>query len=239
MILTAHQSVYLPWLGLFHKIALADMFVLYDHVQFQTSGWNHRNRIKTAKGPKWLTVEIQQRDHLNKTLLETQTIDQKPWRRKHLRSIEQNYAKAPYFKHYIDFFINTYSRSWPSLIELNLHQLSWLLDTLGIEASIKRASTMGLQGKKNDMALDMCRVTGADLLIFGAQGRDYADRDAFAAAGIDIYFQDYRHPVYPQLYGDFVSHLSVIDLLFNCGPASLDILMSGNITKAQLMQDVN
>lgn len=234
MILTAHQPVYLPWLGLFHKIALADLFVLYDHVQFQTDGWNHRNRIKTATGLQWLTVEVAQRDHLSKSLIETQIIDQKPWRKKHLRSIEQNYARAPYFKRYIDFFVDTYSRPWTSLVDLNLHQLTWLLEALGIGVPIRRASTMGLQRVKSDMALDMCQKVGADLLIFGVQGRDYADRDAFATANIKIVFQDYQHPVYPQLYGDFVSHLSVVDLLFNCGPSSLDILMSGNITKADL-----
>lgn len=234
MILTAHQPVYLPWLGLFHKIALSDIFVLYDHVQFQTDDWNHRNKIKSPSGPLWLTVEVAQRDHLHKRLTEIALQDTKPWRRKHLRSIEQSYAKAPYFRSYIDFFVDMYSHPWDNLVDLNLHQLLWLLDTLDIRVPLKRASAMDLEGRKSGMALEMCRKVGADILIFGSQGRDYAEVEAFAAAGVDVVFQDYRHPVYPQLYGEFASHLSVIDLLFNCGPSSLDILMSGNLTKADL-----
>jgi hypothetical protein len=234
MILTAHQPSYLPWLGLFHKMALADVFVFYDHVQFQTEEFNHRNKIKTPSGSLWLTVEVGQRGYLEQTMMETVIQDSKPWRRKHLRSLTQNYQKAPYFDHYTDFFREMYSKPWKSLVELNFHQLKWFARELGIETSILRGSELDLQGQKSDMALDMCQKLNANLFIFGAQGVNYADRDSFADASVKIMFQDYKHPVYPQLYGDFVSHLSIIDLLFNCGPDSLEILMSGNLERSDL-----
>ena len=114
--------------------------------------------------------------------------------------------------------------------------LQWFLKTLGINTPIQSASSMGLNGKKNELALDMCKKTGAQILIFGAQGVDYANVDTYLSIGCQPYFQNYKHPVYPQLYGDFISHLSIIDLLFNCGDNSLEILMSGNETRQDLIK---
>jgi WbqC-like protein family len=75
------------------------------------------------------------------------------------------------------------------------------------------------------LVLEMCRKLGADAYVFGTLGRDYAKVEDFQRANIRIGFQDYRHPQYPQLHGGFVPHLSIIDLLFNCGPNSLEVLM--------------
>ncbi len=50
---------------------------------------------------------------------------------------------------------------------------------------------------------------------------------AFAAAGIEVVFQHYEHPVYPQLFGEFTSHLSVLDLVLNCGAEGISVLRSG------------
>jgi hypothetical protein len=110
---------------------------------------------------------------------------------------------------------------------------------LAIEVRFELMNDYQFEGAKSDLVLDMCRKTNADIYIFGAQGRDYADVDSFARAGIVCHFQDYRHPEYRQLHGPFVSHLSVVDLLFNCGGNSLDILMSGNITRDELVKLCN
>lgn len=237
MILTAHQPTYLPWLGLFHKIAIADLFISYDTVQYQTDNWNHRNKIKTSAGAQWLTLSVSRRSHMNSTLSEMALLHEKPWAKKHWRSILQNYRKAPYFSLYADFFEDLYQKEWHSLVELNGYMLRWFLQALGINTTMQSATELQIEGRKNDLALEMCRKTGAKVLIFGALGKQYADVGAFNAVGCTPYFQDYNHPIYPQLYGDFVSHLSIIDLLFNCGDNSLEILMSNNVNK-QNMQDL-
>ena len=87
-------------------------------------------------------------------------------------------------------------------------------------------------GKGNGLVLDMCETMGAEMYIFGAGGRDYAQEEDFRAAGIELCFQEYVHPEYPQLHGEFIAGSSIVDLLFNCGDNSLDILMEGNIAKA-------
>ena len=235
MILTTHQPVYLPWLGLFHKIALADHFVSLNQVQYQVNDWNNRNKIRTSTGDIWLSVPVKHRNHLNLSYEDILIDNARPWRRKHWKSICQNYKAAPCFKKYADYFEDCYSRDWQTLLDLNESMLVWFLKTLGIDVPISSARAMELQGQKSDLLLDMCVKKRADVFIFGAQGRDYADKDSFAKAGVLPLFQSYRHPVYRQLHGEFMPNLSIIDLLFNCGEDSLEILMSGNLGKADLL----
>lgn len=224
MILTAAQPVYLPWLGLFDKIAQADTFVSFDQVQYMPKEWQNRNRIKTPQGPIWLTVPVHRKGHREKPLSEIRINYQEPWQKRHLRAIEMSYGKAPYFERYIGHLREFYSWNWDTLCRLNEHMLQWLLDELGLRPRFLRASDYDFHGAKSELVLDMCRRLGADTYVFGGEGRNYADVEAFEAAGVVPLFQDYEHPVYPQLYGEFVEKLSVLDLLMNCGPDSLEVI---------------
>jgi hypothetical protein len=234
MILTAHQPSYLPWLGLFHKIALADKFVLFDQVQYVPKDWISRNDIKTANGPLTLTVPVLTTGHREKTIAEMEVHNELPWARKHWKSIAANYRAAPYFKTYSDFFEDVYKREWKYLADLDLHMLEWFLKTLGIATPVERAGAYKFQGAKNDLVVDMCVQLKATVYVFGGLGKDYADVEAFKRAGVVPVFQEYAHPVYKQLHGEFKPYMSVIDLLFNEGPRSLEIIMSGNLAKASL-----
>lgn len=234
MILTAHQPVYLPWLGLFHKIALADQFVSFNQVQYQVRDWNNRNKIKTNAGDIWLSVPVKHKGHLDLKYEDILIDNEQPWQRKHWKSLFLNYKAAPHFKKYADYFEDCYRREWKTLLELNESMLLWFLKTLGIPVAIQSARSMDLEGEKSDLVLDMCVKLGAATYIFGAQGRDYADKQSFAKAGVLPLFQQYRHPVYRQLHGEFRPFMSIVDLLFNCGEDSLEILMSGNLSKADL-----
>lgn len=233
--MTAHQPVYLPWLGLFHKIALADCFVSFDGVQYLPKDWNNRNRIKTSAGPAWLTVPVLTSGHRDKPIRDIEINNQVAWRRKHWRSLLLNYGSAPHFGALAGFFEDVYAREWRYLCELNEHMLRWFLKTLGIQVRFLRASEMKLEGTKSDLVLDMCLKMEASCYVFGALGQEYANVAEFEARGVKAIFQDYRHPVYPQSQPPFVSHLSIVDLLFNCGEASLDCLMSGNIERESLV----
>lgn len=235
MILTAHQPVYLPWLGLFHKIALADEFCYFDAVQYLKKDWNNRNKIKTAQGPMWLTVPVKTQGHREKKLFEIEINNEINWRAKHWRSLSLNYQRAPHFNRYADFFEDVYKREWTHLSQLNEHMLRWFLSELGIGVRFSRASDHAFKGEGSDLVLDMCKHLHADTYIFGKLGKDYAREADFKEAGVSVFFQEYVHPVYPQVYGDFVPYMSIIDLMFNCGESSIDILMSGNIKKTDLV----
>lgn len=235
MILTAHQPVYLPWLGLFHKIALADKFIFFDQVQYVPKDWISRNRIRTPEESLMLTVPVLKKGHRQKKIAEIEINNALPWGRKHWKSIETSYRKAPFFKMYSDFFEDVYNGEWRLLADLNYHMLKWYLLTLGIRIEIDRAGNYNFTGNKSDLVLDMCLKLGAGIYIFGELGKDYADSDNFLSKGIIPHFQSYNHPTYRQIHGKFVPYMSIIDLLFNEGPNSIDIIMSGNVSKIDII----
>lgn len=229
MIVSIHQPGYLPWLGYFHKIALSNIHVFLDNVQFEKNYVDNRNKIKTAQGWVWLTVPVLTKGRSDSLLLNTIEIDNKvDWRKKHWQSILQNYRKAPYFQHYADFFEHVYQKDWKRLIELNQTIIRYLLQGLGIQTEIVSASCLSVKGEKSDLVLNLCQGLQASTYISGIMGKDYLQEDRFTEANINIVYQDYHHPVYQQLYGQFEPYMSIIDLLFNCGPESLEIMMKGN-----------
>jgi len=234
-ILTAHQTAYLPYCGLIHKIALADTFCMFDCVQRSGEDWERRNRIKGPNGEFWLTVPLKSKGYRGKKLHELEIDNTQRWRDKHRKSIIGAYQKAKYFSEYMPFFNELYSMEFQYLCELNEYFLKWVLELLKINIEYCRASDLHFEGQKSDLVLDMCRQLDADMYIFGSQGANYADVRAFERAGIKLYFQEYIHPVYPQLWGAYVPYMSVVDLLMNVGAEQAkEIIMCGNISKEDL-----
>lgn len=233
MIAAIHQLDYLPWLGFFHKASLADVFVALDDVQFEKNSFTNRNKIKTSGGWAWMTVPVLSDRHFKERRIKDCRIDAtKGWRKKHQLSLMMNYAKSEHFGKYMPFFEGMYSREWESLAELNFFALKWLFGELGIKAKLIRASEIGGDfGKKSDLVLNICKELGADAYVSGTLGKDYLDVESFRKNGIEVVYQEYEHPEYGQLWGPFEPCMSVVDLIFNRGPESLDIIKSGNVTK--------
>jgi len=227
MILTAHQPVYLPWLGLFHKIILADTFVSFNQVQYLPKDWNNRNKIKTDNGWIWMTVPVLKSGYREKTIAEIKINNDTRWNIKHWRTINQFYGKAPYFKKYKNFFHDVYlNNEWEYLIDINEYMLKWFLEEMSINIKFIDAKELNLSGKKSELVLNMCKKLKATTYIFGIQGAEYANLDSFKENDVNLIFQDYEHPEYQQLFSKFLPNLSIIDLLFNHGLDSKNIIMS-------------
>lgn len=229
MILVGHQPNYLPYLGFFHKIYYCDVFMIVDHVQYVKRGpfgWISRNRIRTQDGEQWLTVPVLVKGKFDQSIKDTRINSTLPWGRKHWRSLQTNYGKSPYFSQFADFFDDTYNRKrWDFLCDLSVHCIHFLMKAFGIQKTVKISSEMDIQGKADDMIIDMCRKSEADSYLHGAHGKDYIEESKFSAAGIRSLYQDFKHPVYRQQFVPFIANLSAVDLLFNHGDASLDILL--------------
>ena len=236
MIVTIHQPAYLPWLGYFHKINLADQFVFFDTTQFEKNSFVNRNKIKTANGPIWLTVPVKLKDHTQKEIRRIE-LASRDWREKHWLAIELNYKKAKYWPRYSGRLRELYQKNYDNIADLCYDQLILFLDYLGVKTKIIRSSELKyFQSKKLDLVLDILTEMKASSYISGALGRDYIDPLKFKEKNIKLYYQSYEHPAYDQLWGrEFVPCMSIIDLLFNEGDRSLEILMSGNITKNDLL----
>lgn len=216
------QPSYLPWLGYFDQIARVDAFVFYDDVQYDRDGWRNRNRIKTetAEHWQWLTVPVLLKGKHGSKINEVEINNTEHWRRKHLAALSQWYRRTPFFKDVIGFFEDLYAREWKSLCELATTSVRELCALMGIRTPLHFSSGLGVAGERVERLVRLCEHFGADEYLTGDAAEDYLDPEAFAQKNIRIVYQRYHHPRYPQLYGEFVSHLSIVDLLFNSGPAS-------------------
>jgi hypothetical protein len=224
MLVGIHQLHYLPWLRYFEKIAQADVFVVLDNIQYSKNGWQNRNKIKTPLGAESLTVPVHA--HLGDTLDAVRVRDSAPWRKKHWKSIQQHYGKAPFFDRYAPMLEETYSRSWNTLNALNRHMLDGFLDALAIDTKVVYASELDVPGAATDRLVNLIQAVGGTQYYSGAFALEaYLDANALAAAGIELVLQEWTAPVYPQRYGAFVPDLAIIDLLMNCGPDARAILM--------------
>ena len=218
MIESGHQPNYLPWLGFFDKMLRCDVFIIADNVQFERQGFQNRNRIKTSHGVKWLTVPIKHVGR-NQLISEVEIANQAEpkWAERHWLTLKYNYSQAPYWKEFSGFFEETYSKKWNMLIDLNMHLIKGLMDFFKIKKPLVMASSLGVSGKGGEQIIAQCKKLGADTHLSGAGGRNYLNLKRFEEEGIKVVFQDFRHPVYQQLHGEFVPNLSAVDYLFCAG----------------------
>ena len=223
------QPTYLPWCGYFDLIDQVDTFVILDSVQFEKQSWQHRNRIKTPTGLQWLTVPVCFRGHFGQLIHDVQIRDVQ-FAQKHLRAIELNYRRAKFFDNYFPQIRELLSCDESArLLDLNLRILKWLCSVLSIPRKFLRSSQLAVKGKRTELLAGICVELGASEYISPLGSAEYllAEMDVMTARGIEVAFQHYEHPEYPQLYPPFVPYASALDLLLNEGPDALETIRSG------------
>lgn len=215
MILSAHQPAYLPWIGYFEKIINSDIFIYLDAVQFEKNSFINRNLIKTPQGSSWLSIPVKSKGHIQKSILDIKIDEQKPWRKKHIKSIEMNYIKSPRFKEHFSKIEKVINYNDSNLSEYCFHHLKFWIDELEIKTKILRLSDIPIESKKSNLVLDLCRYFNADHYLSGSLGKNYLLEDDFFKQGIVIQYQNYLQKIYPQLWGDFIPNLSILDYWMN------------------------
>ena len=143
-------------------------------------------------------------------------------------SIETNYKKAPYYKDYGEE-LNVFFQGQPKFIsDLNQDVIRWMCGKLAVATPIVRSSDLDVIGTKADLLVDVCQARKAMRYVSTPGSKVYLDEsDAFELSGISLSYHEYVHPSYSQIHGEFVPFMSVLDLLFNEGPASGEIMRSG------------
>lgn len=237
--MTIHQPEFLPWLGFFHKLSLADVYVALDTVQYRHKYFQNRNRIRGPAGELWLNVPVLHKHHRDQPIRNVAINNAEPrWRQKLWRSLALNYHKAPHFDDYAGAYEAIFLRSWASLAELNVYLIGTTLGLLGLATQVRLASELGVAGAGAPLILDICRALDPDVYISGVSGIAGRGRDHeshFTEAGIEVVYQAFQHPIYPQRHQPFLPCMSIVDLLFNCGPHSLDVLQGRGV---EVMQDL-
>jgi hypothetical protein len=223
------QPTYLPWLGYFEQMANADVFVFLDTVQFVTRSWHSRNRLKGSGGaPFWITVPVEAHAR-DAPLLDIRVSASQPeWAVKHLRSIQTHLGGLPYFDSIYPKLEGWLRVGHEYLVGLNITGIKMISELLELSPMFLRASELDAEGRRTKLLVNICKNIGATQYYSSLGSRAYMEEEMhlFTDAGIDVIYQAWAHPVYPQREPGFVSHLSVIDALMNIGPQATKSLIS-------------
>ena len=223
------QSNYIPWKGYFDLLNMVDEFVIYDEVQYTKNDWRNRNKIKSPSGLQWLTIPVKQ-EMLSQKIYDTK-ISHHNWGLKHWNTLKTNYAKSKYFNCFSHVFEKLYkdTRSeW--LTEINYTFILTISKILGINTTISMSNNYDLSGDKAERVVSLCKQAGAAEYISGPSAKNYINIDDFNSSGIKLIWMDYsNYPEYNQLYPPFEHGVTILDLLFNCGPYATQYMKSFNL----------
>ena len=213
------QSNFLPWRGYFDFIREVDLFIIHDDIQYTKGDWRNRNKIKTTRGPEWITVPVNYRQ--SSQLIEETTIDDsKPWAKGMLNKIRNSYQKAPYFDLYFSELSDQLLEPAATISDLNLRLIQWVCLHLEIKTPITFSREYNPQGAKTERLIGILKQLDATTYLSGPTAQAYLEPELFEQAGIRLEYKIYNYPEYEQLYPPFEPAVSVIDLLFMMGKDS-------------------
>jgi len=212
------QPMYFPWVGFLEQLRLADVFVLYDDVQFSKGSFTNRVQIKTPAGSSWLTVPLRGL-HLGQRIKEVQVDESRDWRKQHRERLAQAYHKAHYAREMLALVDSVFAHSGKTLSQIAYTSTMALADYFGLTRGLRvyNIAELDVPGKGSQRVLDIVRVVGGTEYITGHGARNYLDHAAFEKAGIAVRYMQYRCLPYPQLHGDFTPYVTALDLVANCG----------------------
>jgi hypothetical protein len=237
------QPTYLPWLGYFDLIEQVDAFVILDSVQFEKQSWQQRNRIKTPTGLQWLTVPVVFRGRFGQLIHDVEIRDGEFWR-DHLRAIELNYRRAPFFEKYFhELGVRLTCSAGFRLADLNVRLIEWFMSVLQIQTPLLISSRLGQPGKRTELLANICSYLGATEYIspIGSSVYLLQEIETLEHRSIEVFFQNYEHPHYLQMFPPFIPYASILDLMFNEGERGLEIVRSGRrklLTPEQVSEKV-
>ncbi|MFQ5750427.1 MAG: WbqC family protein [bacterium] len=225
MIVTTHQPIFLPWPGFFYKALIADCMVLLDEVQYPRGrGWMNRNRLKNEQGTLWLTAPVWKKGRGFQMISKVELCYETDWKKKHLRSMQQNYANAPFVQQYFPEIKSIYDKNYKWLIQLNVDLIECIWQAFPLKTQLILQSDLGIKGKGTDLLIKICQHLGAEKYVTFPVVEKYLDLDRMHQCGIQLIIANFHPPVYPQLWGEFIYNLSTLDLLLNCGVKSYEII---------------
>ncbi|NDC49218.1 MAG: hypothetical protein EBZ61_09120 [Micrococcales bacterium] len=219
------QSSFIPWRGYFDFIASVDTFVFHDDIQYTKGDWRNRNKIKTAKGSEWLSVPVSYKS-VSQLICDTPIDNSTPWAKKHLRIWQAHYQAAPFFSATKEILTLLNDKDDATISQLNIKLIRNICEYLGISTPMMLSSELALVGSKTERLIDLLKKLNATTYLSGPSADAYLDKEAFRRNGIQLEYKSYDYAPYPQLWGDFVGEVTVLDLIANCGPEARNQLRS-------------
>ena len=219
------QSNYIPWKGYFDLISYVDEFILYDDMQYTRRDWRNRNKIKTSQGTQWLSVPVKVKGKYHQKINQTE-IDGDKWASMHWKSIKANYQRTPYFAEIAEWLMPLYLETpHHYLSDLNRKFIDAICMYLSIQTKISNSCDYRLCDGKTERLASLCAQADGTEYVSGPAAKSYLDENIFTHSNVKVTWYDYsNYPEYPQLWQPFVHELSILDMLFNCGPSSYKFL---------------
>ncbi len=228
------QPTFNPWIGYFDMMDKVDMFVFYDDVQLEKRSWQTRNKIKSSQGELYLTVPIRKTKHRDELLINDAFIqNDENWKHKHLQSFIKFYRKSCCFDDVFNFLESLYNKNHDKLVNFNVDLIEGISRKVGIQTPTIRAGRLeNITGKKDERLVHICNNLGCNVYLSPQGSSKYIEKNhpggEFNSNNITLLYHNFNHPTYKQLYGDFISHVGIIDLLFNVGfKNALETIRSG------------
>lgn len=216
MVVSIHQPDYIPYLGYFYKIACSDVFVFLDDAQFSSDNMHHWNVIKTPQGECRLKIPVEHRfgDSINRV----RTKDELKWKDKHLRTLEMNYARAPYYRDVFPKFKELLLSSYNNLAQMNMEINRFFCDSFGLHPRYYVSSEMDIHTVREERVIDLCCAVGGTTYLSGHGASVYQVDEHFKERGLGLRYTDYTSNfTYSQLWRDFLPNMSALDYVLNCG----------------------
>jgi len=222
-----HQPNLYPYAGFFAKTAAVDKFVIVDNTQYVKKEYHNRNRVILRNGDViWLSIPVKNAGRYKQQINEA-VIDGTAWKRVHERTLALNYKPAPWFDWLFADLVELWKRDWRMLADYNLSVIKLCLGKLGVDTPLYLASELEISGASTELIANICDASKCDAYLHGAHARDYVDFNLLETRGIKSLIQDYQAVEYPQTAPGFTPNLSILDIIFNNGPKSLDVILEG------------
>lgn len=228
------QPYFLPYIGYFQLINTVDIFVVYDNIEYTKKGWINRNRILVNNKPEYISLPIKKAsDFLNvrDRYLSDNWFNE---RVKLKNKIKESYRKAPYYSETIQILDKIFDYKDINLFNFIYHSLKTICNHLDIETPLIVSSSIDYDNslKSQEKVLDICKSLKTEVYINPIGGVDLYDKSTFFSKGIDIKFLRSDNVTYTQFNKEFISSLSIIDvLMFNDLKTVKHVLLNQYITK--------
>jgi hypothetical protein len=220
-----HQPQYFPYGGFFHKLSLADLYVVMDDAQYDKR-FTNRNRIISPSGPIWISVPINKKQKFSANF-DVEINNDVSWETVHWKRLQLSYNNSRFFHRYKEYFEQVYSREWKMLFDLDLQTLRQVIDWLGLKTEIILESELQIKSRSTQRLLDVCKAVGADAYVAGSGSKEYMDDSIFRRNNVRVEYQNWIPVPYRQHLaknGTFIPNLSIVDMLSNLGPDTLDVI---------------
>lgn len=222
MILSAHQPNFIPWTGYFLKVALSDIHVILDDVEYSKNGWTNRNKVKLSTD-SYITLPVRKKDTglPIKSVMLAQNYRQIV--NKARKTLKQFYGKSPGFNFIDTIFQEVLEAGDTNLFNINYLIITKILDHLQIETPLILMSNTAIDPdlKSSDMLVDICVKNNCDQYLSGIGAKDYLQEDAFKKQGIDVLWSKKTIRTLEKFN---ISNNSIIEMIFMYGDESANIM---------------